>query len=284
MTKPILLKQYLRDITTRLTSSSDTPQLDAELLCMHVLKKHRAFLYAYGDKCLTHLEINQLERLVKKRIEGVPIAYLMGRREFYSREFEVNEATLIPRPETELLVSTALELLKSSKVLNVLELGVGSGAIAITLAKEKPHWHILAVDQCKQALAIAEKNRDAHAAKNVALIHSNWFDAVLEKSFDLIISNPPYLAESDPHQHQGDVKFEPKNALLSGVAGLDDLKHIIQTAPDYLAPGGLLLLEHGYTQGEAVRLLLLQAGYQNAQTWKDINQLDRVTGGFKLSN
>ncbi|MDX2347102.1 MAG: peptide chain release factor N(5)-glutamine methyltransferase [Legionella sp.] len=285
-----MIKLVLREITKRLSASSDTARLDAELLLMHILQKPRAFLYAHADDALTPKQTAQLELVLSKRLQGVPMAYLLGEREFWSLLFYVTPDTLIPRPETELLVELALNLLSTKKSCSVLELGTGTGAISVALASEKPDWTFLALDVSQKALDIAEKNINRHQIKNINLIQSNWFEAITnmptchgssEASFDLIISNPPYLAQDDTHQHQGDLRFEPKSALLSGQDGLDDLNVIIQNSMRHLEPGGILLLEHGYEQAKAVKKKLHLANYKKTATWKDSNHLDRVSGGWK---
>ncbi len=285
MTKVLDIKTQLREATERLRVSSESPQLDAELLFMHVLKKTRAFLYAHHDDVLEPALLSQIEILISKRLQGVPIAYLLGEREFWSLPLYVTEDTLIPRPETELLVELALELLGQQQTCSVLELGTGTGAIVAALASEKPQWHFIAVDQSEKALSVAEKNINRHGLKNINLIQSNWFEKVDNLidnlAFDLVISNPPYLAFDDQHQYQGDLRFEPKSALLSGENGLDDLNFIIKHSIKYLRPGGLLLLEHGYQQAPMVTARLKHYKYNKTSTWQDTNQIDRVSGGWK---
>lgn len=275
------LQSILREATQRLKSSTDTPQLDAEILLMNLLNQSRAFLYAHSDDILEPHLVTQFLSIISERIKGLPIAYLVGEREFWSLPLYVTPDTLIPRPETELLVTCALDLLATREICSVLELGTGTGAISIALATEKPTWHFLASDNSPNTLRVTDKNIHRHHLKNITLIQSDWYKNINNSQFDLIISNPPYLANNDPHQYQGDLRFEPKEALLSGANGFDDLNIIIQNAVNYLAPGGLLLLEHGYTQAQAVRQALDFEAYQNIKTWQDDNQLDRVTAGWK---
>ncbi len=275
------LKSLLRDATTRLKRSSPTPQLDAEILFAYALKKQRAFLYAYGDDILADETLERIEALISERLRGVPIAYLVKEREFWSLSFHVTPHTLIPRPETELLIELALNLYGAHETCSVLELGTGTGAISIALATEKPHWQLITSDQSINALAVAEKNIKRHHVKNITLIHSNWFDQIPDAAFDLIISNPPYLADDDPHQHQGDLRFEPKEALISDENGLSDLNIIIQESIKYLKQDGLLLLEHGYNQRKAVMDKLSLTGYKNVRCWQDTNNNDRVSTGWK---
>jgi len=275
------IKSALRDASTRLAKSSPTAQIDAELLLSYVLQKNRVFLYAHSDQHLDAKPHKRFEQLILKRLDGIPIAYLIGEREFWSLPLYVTPDTLIPRPETELLVELALSQLNKRDTCSVLELGTGTGAISIALATEKPHWNILAADLSKPALLVAQKNAAKHHAQNITFMQSNWFESIPKQAFDLIISNPPYLAEQDPHQHEGDVRFEPKQALLSGTEGLDDLTHIIHESRHYLTPGGLLLLEHGHTQGKAVMACLSDTFYHNIQCWQDTAGLDRVSGGWR---
>ncbi len=274
------IKQALFHATHKLKSSSATARLDAELLLLEVLKKPRTFLYAHGDTLLQAPQIGAFEALVEKRIAGVPIAYLRGMQEFWSLKLITTPATLIPRPETELLVEFILSKFQHQAVCNLLELGTGTGAITVALAHEKPSWMFLASDISEEALSVAEQNMKKHKLQNITLIHSDWFTAIPNTQFDIIISNPPYLEEDDPHQNEGDLRFEPKRALVSGPSGLDALSHIIKHAPTYLNPGGVLALEHGYNQARAVKHLLEDAGYTNIQCLLDYNGHDRTTIAF----
>lgn len=274
------IKSALRNASLRLAKSSPTPQLDAEILLLHIIQKNRAFLYAHSEQVLEAHIIQAFEHLVLKRLEGIPIAYLTNEREFWSLPLYVTSDTLIPRPETELLVELALCYLGERPACSVLELGTGTGAISVALATEKPEWNILATDLSKQALLVAQKNIKQHHVKNITLLESNWFEAIPNQTFDLIISNPPYLSEQDPHQHEGDLRFEPKQALVSGEEGLDDLKHIIKQSRQYLSSGGLLLVEHGYNQGQAVTDAFLRDNYRKVKCLQDTAGLDRVSTGW----
>jgi release factor glutamine methyltransferase len=273
----INIKTTLVEATKRLQPTSTSARLDAELLLLEVLKKPRTFLYAYSDEPLTLEQTQAFDALVMKRMHGEPIAYLRGTQEFWSLELITTPDTLIPRPETELLVEFVLSKFESKNTCSVLELGTGTGAIAIALAHEKPAWALCASDYSEQALAIAARNIKHHQLNNITLLHSDWFESIPKQRFDVIISNPPYLAENDPHQHEGDLRFEPKSALLSGVDGLDALQHIIKQSPAYLKPGGMLVLEHGYEQAEVIRKELEQAGYTNIQCLQDHAGHDRIT-------
>ena len=282
----INIKMALVEATTRLNANSSSARLDAELLLLEVLKKPRTFLYAHGDTPLSSEQTQAFNALMTQRIEGVPIAYLRGTQEFWSLELITTPDTLIPRPETELLVELVLSKFESKNTCSILELGTGTGAIAIALAHEKPHWTISASDYSKQVLDIAKRNINHHQLQNITLMHSDWFESIPKQRFDMIISNPPYLAEHDPHQHEGDLRFEPKSALVSGVDGLDALYHIIKQSPAYLKPGGMLILEHGYNQALAIKKQLEHTGYSNIQCLEDYSDHDRITisSFFPLSN
>lgn len=227
-------------------------------------------------------EPEQLERfqhLLQRRRAGEPVAYLLGHRGFWSLDLEVDSSTLIPRPDTERLVEVALECVVHQPA-RVLDLGTGSGAVALALAVEQPAWDIIGCDSSAAAVALAERNRDRLGVANAAFVLSNWFAALADsKAFDLIVSNPPYIAENDPHLVAGDVRFEPATALVSGPDGLYDIRNIVQTTPDYLQPGGWLLLEHGWEQADAVRELLGDRGFVEVQSWQDLAGHQRISGG-----
>ncbi len=238
-----------------------------QLLCL-TLDKNHAWLLANDDYQLSKAETHKLNTLIKKREQGVPFSYLSGNKGFYHLNFKVTPDTLIPRPETELLIDIALDLFKD-KPCRLLDLGTGSGIIAITLADKNPHWQVTATDRSEPALAIAKQN----ATSNIDFQHGSWFDVVGEQDFDLIISNPPYIEEDDPHLD--DLKHEPINALVSGKDGLDDIRLIIQQAPECLKKNGYLLLEHGYDQQERIATLL-QKKFTHIQTFQDHNSNDRA--------
>lgn len=281
MTNMLKIKEVLNNARHRLLTVTATPQLDAELLLSHMLKKTRTYLYAYGDEPLSPELQAKFERLLLERIKGVPIAYLLGEREFWSMDFYVTPDTLIPRPETEVLVELVLDLSRDQPECSILELGTGSGAISVALAKEKPKSQFLAVDKSEAALAIAEKNMIRHQVENIHLMFSDWFQAIPQTRFDFIISNPPYLETSSPYQHEGDLRFEPKSALLSGPLGTEDLELIISRSQAYLKPEGWLLFEHGFDQAKALREALQEAGYKNIQSWQDISGHERISGGMR---
>ncbi len=264
---------------------SDSSRLDAEVLLAHCLNKPRSHLLAWPDKVLQSAQRQQFKQLLQKRIDGQPVSYLTGMREFWSMDFTVTPDVLIPRPETELLVETALARLPCTS-LHVADLGTGSGAIAIALAKERPNWQMIATDQSQAALQIAEANAARQNLCNIKFRHSDWFASLSDKSFDLIISNPPYIAVTDPHLEQGDVRFEPQQALASGVDGLDDIRKIIARSPTHLKPNAWLMLEHGYNQSSAVQKLLEgtpQQNMENCQQYTRIESLADLSGQCRVT-
>ena len=267
----------------RQTWSHDTAQLDAELLLCHVLSVERSYLYTWPEKTLTPVQYTKFLTLVQRRDQGEPIAYLIGTRAFWSLDFDVTPAVLIPRPETELLVETTLQLLANQTTANILELGTGSGAIVCSLAHEKPGCQFVATDLSKSALAIAQSNVQKHQLNNITFIQGNWFDPVPEQRFAIIISNPPYITINDPHLNEGDCRFEPQNALTSGQTGLEALETIISCAKDYLVRDGWVLLEHGYNQAPDVAELFTKYNFQSIIHRCDFAGIKRVTLANKAS-
>ena len=276
-----LLRDARAQLTTSLHISPDVAALEAQVLLGAALAKPRAYLLAHGDASVDTATTQRFQELLSGRLRGEPIAYLLATREFFGLAFHITPAVLIPRPETELLVEAALEGIAQHAALKVLDLGTGSGVIAISLALARPHIQVTALDYSPAALAVARENAERLSANNVAFIMSDWLSAVETRDFDLIVSNPPYIALDDNHLAQGDLRFEPQSALVAGVAGLDALRKIAQSAPAYLRPGGRLLVEHGWDQGEAVRNLLRQAGLSELHTRRDLADLERVSGGRK---
>ncbi|MEK7990654.1 MAG: peptide chain release factor N(5)-glutamine methyltransferase [Thiotrichaceae bacterium] len=257
----------------------DTPRLDAELLLIHVLNISRAQLYAWPEKRLNDEQWQQLQNLVKKRIKHQPIAYLTGHKEFWSLDLRVNAATLIPRPETELLVEQALKYIHEIEQPIILDLGTGSGAIGLALAQEYPHARITAVDVNAQALEIAQYNAQSLELNNIQFQLSHWFQDLPPQQVHLIVSNPPYIANDDPHLSLGDVQFEPLQALVSGKDGLDDIREIAAQAKHFLLAEAYLLFEHGYDQAETVQQILMEQDYKNVKTIKDLAGQERVSLG-----
>ena len=268
---------WLRAAASEL-STSESPRRDAEILLEHVTGKARTFILAFGETQLTPDQEQQLAALLARRKTGEPVAHLTGEREFWSLPLYVSAATLIPRPDTECLVEQALARLPSTAC-RILDLGTGTGAIALALASERPDCQVTAVDVMPDAVRLAQRNLERLALVNVQILQSSWFSAVSEKQFEMIVSNPPYIDEHDPHLSQGDVRFEPLTALVAANEGLADIEHIITTARDHLVSGGWLLLEHGWTQGAAVQALFRAAGYENVETCRDYGDNDRLTLG-----
>ncbi|MCD9457454.1 peptide chain release factor N(5)-glutamine methyltransferase [Marinibactrum halimedae] len=257
---------------------SDSPRLDIELLLSYVLQQNRTYLMTYPEQALTAAQQTAFLSLLQRRQLGEPVAYLLGEQGFWSLMLQVSPATLIPRPETELLVELALSLLLPES-LRALDLGTGTGAIALALASERCDWQVIATDVQVEAVELAERNRASLSLNNVEVRQSRWFDRIPESNFHLIVSNPPYIDDQDPHLSEGDVRFEPRSALVAHDGGLADLSEIVTQAPAHLADGGWLLLEHGYDQGEAVRQLLAQSDFTEIKTHQDLNGCDRVTLG-----
>lgn len=255
---------------------SDSARLDVELLLAEALQKPRSYLYTWPDQAVEHEAYLRFSALLERRKQGEPIAYLLGEKEFWSLSLRVNDSTLIPRPETELLVETALGLLSAGEAAEVLDLGTGTGAVALALASERPHWKMLAVDNSPAAVKLAIENCRGHGFTNVAISRSNWFDNV-NGAFDLIVANPPYIDAEDSHLQQGDVRFEPHSALVADDHGLADIRLIAAHARDHLRPQAWLAMEHGYDQGDRVRALLTELGYTNIKTRQDIGGKDRLT-------
>lgn len=257
---------------------SDTPMLDIELLLAHVLGKPRSYLLTWPERELSADQLVAFDALLQRRLRGEPVAYLLGNQGFWSLDLQVSPDTLIPRPDTERLVEVALER-GPLHAARVLDLGTGTGAIALALAAERSQWQVTGVDRMPGAVALAETNRSQLKLANAQFLASDWFSALPGQRFELIVSNPPYIAADDPHLQQGDVRFEPASALVSGADGLDDIRYIIDTAPGYLAAGGWLLLEHGWQQADAVRAWLDRGGFTDVQSWRDLGGHQRVSGG-----
>lgn len=257
----------------------DSARLDAEMLLGHALGRDRAWLFAHAGDALDDDAVVRFDALVARRAAGEPVAHLVGRRGFWTFELEVDAATLIPRPETELLVELALARLPGDRPLKLVDLGTGTGAIALALASERPRAAVVAVEASAAALQVARRNIARFGAGRVELREGHWFGPLQGERFDLIASNPPYLAAADPHLAEGDVRFEPRSALIAGVDGLDDIREIAHGAPAHLVPGGWLLVEHGRDQGGAVRDIFRAAGLIDVATARDLEGRERVTLG-----
>lgn len=273
------ISQAIADAKNQLHGFTDSVQADVELLLCHVLECNRTWLHTWPEKELTHEQITHFKTLINKRREHQPVAYLTGKRGFWSFELDVNESTLIPRPETELLVENALEKIPPDSTMKILDLGTGSGAIALAIAHERPHCHVTAIEQSAAALEIAINNSQSLNLKNITFIHGNWFEPVQGKRFDLIASNPPYIAEQDEHLTQGDVQHEPLTALASGKDGLNDIRHLISRASNHLNQNGWLILEHGFDQNKVIQQLFTQSGYHQIQQINDLSGHVRVSMG-----
>lgn len=273
------LRQVVAEASARLGGVD--ARHEAELLLLHVLDCPRSWLFTHATDPLAAADQAAFEALLARRAAGEPVAYLTGRRGFWTLDLEVDPATLIPRPETELLVELALDRLPLDRALQLADLGTGSGAIALALASERPQAQVLATDASPGALAVAARNAARHELRNVRFAEGghDWYAPLQGARFDLIASNPPYIASDDPHLEQGDLRFEPATALASGVDGLDDIRRIIDGGQAHLLPGGWLLIEHGWDQGAAIRALFDAAGFAQVQTVQDLEQRDRVTLG-----
>jgi release factor glutamine methyltransferase len=271
----------MTDVRTALAAATRRvgERIDAELLLLHVLGKPRSWLFAHADEALPADVEVAFDALLARREAGEPIAYITGHRGFWSMDLEVTPATLIPRPETERLVEIALERLPRDAPCRVADLGTGSGAVALSLARELPRAQIVATDASAAALAVAERNARRMGIANASFVEGDWLAPLAGQRFDLIASNPPYIESDDPHLAQGDLRFEPATALASGGDGLDDIRRIVVDAIACLRAGGWLLFEHGWKQGEAARALLHAAGYVDVFTAQDIEGRDRVSGG-----
>lgn len=283
MSESLTIAVCLR-LAQQLAAVSESPRLDIEILLAHILQKDRTFLFTWPETALTREQEDQFTAAFERRQGGEPVAHIIGQREFWSLPLFVNNTTLIPRPDTELLVETILNLFASdmhNQPRQVLDLGTGTGAIVLALAHEKKHWHCLGVDNQPDAVQLAQRNRDHLQLHNVTIRQSDWFTAVDQTDFDVIVSNPPYIAADDPHLQQGDVRFEPLSALVADNQGFRDIENIVQQAKHYLLPNGWLLIEHGYQQGLAVRKLFEQSGYAAIQTLSDLGGNERVTLGKK---
>lgn len=271
---PITIAEWLQYASECI--DSDSARLDAELLLSYALKKPRSYLFSWSEETMELEQQKIADGLLHRRKKGEPIAYILRQQDFWSHTFRVSAATLIPRPDTEVLVEQALALLPRNTPQHIADLGTGTGCIAISIALERPQWRVIAVDQSIEALAIAQHNADKLKASNVECHQSNWCDVLEDQKFDLIVSNPPYIREQDEHLSQGDVRFEPRSALTAGDDGLDDIRTISKQASCKLKPDGYLLLEFGYDQADDVSDLLKAQGYHSIIRHKDLAGITRA--------
>jgi len=263
-------------------TESDTARLAVELLLCHVLDCARTYLYTWPEKDVTDVQLQAFHALLHERQEGRPVAHLVGMREFWSLPLQVNASTLIPRPDTETLVESVLQLAESGELpsrAHILDLGTGTGAIALAIASEFPDWSVEAVDKSSDAVLLAQQNKERLGFENVDVHQSDWFAAVESKAFHCIVSNPPYIDALDPHLNEGDVRFEPLTALVANDQGWSDIERIIDEAGQHLLPGGWLLIEHGYTQAQRAQQLFVQSQYKNVRTLRDYGGNERITLG-----
>ncbi len=275
----VTVAQCLRR-SAELTEVSDSPRLDVELLLVFVLQRRRTWLYTWPETALTEAQLALFEAALARRCLGEPLAHITGEREFWSLPLRVNSSTLIPRPDSELLVELALALTGDQPKGRALDLGTGTGALALAFASERRGWEVTALDASPEAVALAEENRRRLDLEQVHCACSDWYSALEPAQlFDLIMSNPPYIADNDVHLSRGDVRFEPRSALVAERDGLADIEHIVDRAPGYLVSGGWLLVEHGWEQAEAVGAIFERCGFQSVRTEQDLNGRDRVTLG-----
>ena len=274
------IKQLITDGENALPDS-DSARLDAELLLSVVIAKPRSWLYTWPDHIPALPEQHLYLELIRRRQAGEPVAYMTGRKEFWDLQLKINHDVLIPRPDTELLVETALAKLPEDESIRVADLGTGSGAIALALASDRDNWQLIATDQSARALDLAQENAKNLDIKNISFFQGSWLAPLSGQTFDAILSNPPYIEKNDPHLQRGDVRFEPVHALISEENGLADIHHIISNSPSFLTPSGWLMLEHGYQQGEQVRQLFAAFSYSEIETLRDLAGHERITIGRK---
>lgn len=273
------IKSLLQEASSRLHSSSDSPRLDAELILAYCLNKDRTYLHTWPEQAPDNPLVERFWQYIEKRLDQYPVAYITGRQSFWSFELNVTPEVLIPRPETELLVETALTLLKNQQQPKILDLGTGSGAIALALASERTDAELVATDKSAAALEVARQNAvTLELSPRIRFIQSDWFENIGNEKFDLIVSNPPYIDPDDGHL-TGSIRHEPQCALVAQQHGYDDLIKLIKAAPHFLEKDGWLLLEHGFEQAEKTRDCLTSAGFKQVNTGKDLAGQDRISFG-----
>jgi len=270
--------QHGQQLQNTLNLDADSARIEVQCLLQAVLQVDRTYLLTHPERSLDLNQQSRYSTLLGRRMRGEPIAYLLGYREFYGLTFKVTPATLIPRPETELLVELALQHIPPSGPYRVLDLGTGSGAVALSIANNRSDASVLAIDKSRAALEVARENMQSLNIPNVRMMHSDWFTALAAQCFDLIVANPPYIAVGDTHLEQGDLRFEPLDALVSGAGGLEDIRLICTQAKAHLNPGGWLLFEHGYDQAERASAILQQFGYSGVFSARDLSGIERVSG------
>lgn len=274
------LGELLSSASKQLYSISDSPRLDAQVLLAQCLSKSRTWLATWPDKIISSTQAEQFSHLLERRLNGEPIAHITGHREFWSLDILVNKHTLIPRPDTELLIEQVLLNTPLDSCIQLLDLGTGSGAIALALASERPKWQIIASDQSSAALQMAKKNAQQLNLTNIQFYQGSWFGPIKQLKFDIIACNPPYIPSDDPHLSQGDVRFEPLSALASGRDGLDDIRLIVDQARQHLKPNGRLIIEHGYDQKEQLMHIFKNSCYKNITQHLDLSGNPRLTSGL----
>ena len=271
-----------------LLEGGESPSVDAKVLLANTLNVNQTYLFTWFDKILDSDTLNRFQKAVERRRLGEPVAYIIGERDFWTLKLATSSHTLIPRPDTEVLVEQVLQRIpkdvvsESSSSFSICDLGTGTGAIALALASELPQIHVTGVDFKSQAVALAQQNAVNNGIKNVTFLQSDWFSELKAKQFNIIVTNPPYIEDSSAYLLEGDVRFEPKTALTSGEDGLRDIRHIISVSREHLLAGGLLAFEHGFNQGAAVSELLSKAGFSDIETIQDYGGNDRVTLGRYL--
>ncbi|MBI5625717.1 MAG: peptide chain release factor N(5)-glutamine methyltransferase [Nitrosomonadales bacterium] len=274
-----ILRNDSKQLEASLNLDSGSARIEVQCLLQAALQVNRAWLLTHSEQILNLEQQTHYTALFERRLHGEPVAYILGEREFYGLNFKVTPATLIPRPDTELLVELALQRIPQQSKCRVLDLGTGSGAIALSIAHARPNAEVVAVDASAAALKVAQLNAQRLGFNNVRLLLSDWFSALNGERFDIIVSNPPYIAANDVHLSQGDVRFEPHNALASGADGLEGIRRITEHAKEHLNVNGWLLLEHGYDQAAQVRACLQQIGFTSVFSALDLAGIERVSGG-----
>ena len=265
----------MSDLSVKLSKVSSSPDLDSEILLMKALRVSRAYLYTYNEKVISESKIKLLEELLNRRMNKEPIAYILGKKEFWSRDFYINQHTLIPRPESEMLVELIIKANARKKISSILELGTGSGCISVSLAKELSHSQIVSIDICAKALEVANKNAQYYGVNNISFIKSDWFNKLDNQKFDCIVSNPPYIREDDPCLNE--LTFEPSKALVSGDDGLEAIEIISSNAAEYLSPGGKIYIEHGNDQEKEVQKIFELNNWRDIICLRDLGGLPRIT-------